>query len=328
MARPAAAASDRTEGETLRILVTGGAGFIGSHVVDRLVEAGHEVGVFDDLSTGFREFVHPSARFFEGDLADPAAVDRCVDEFRPALVSHHAAQIDVRKSVTDPVWDARVNVLGSIGLLQACTRHGVRKVIYASTGGALYGEGRQLPATEDHPVNPEAPYGASKHAVEHYLYIWKLLHGLDYTVLRYPNVYGPRQNPHGEAGVNAIFIGLMLEGRRPRIFGDGNAVRDYLYVSDVVGANLLSLERASGEILNLGTGLGTSVNDIVRELKDLLGFREDAHHDPPRPGEIQRIYLDASRAKRVLGWEPRVDFREGLRRTVEWSKRNKLPTRP
>ncbi len=311
----------------MRILVTGGAGFIGSNVADRFVELGHEVGIFDDLSSGFREFVHPRAKFYAGDLADAGAIDRCVADFHPELVNHHAAQIDVRQSVSDPLRDARVNILGSIGMLQACTRHGVRKVVYASTGGALYGEGRQLPASEDHPVNPESPYGASKHTVEHYLYLWRLLHGLDFTVLRYPNVFGPRQNPHGEAGVNAIFIGLMLEGRRPRIFGDGTAVRDYLYVSDVVEANVLALAKGSGEMLNLGTGVGTSVNDIVRELQDVIGFHEDAIHDPPRPGEVQRIYLDASRARRVLGWEPRVKFTEGLRRTVEWSRANPLPAK-
>lgn len=311
----------------MRILVTGGAGFIGSNVTDRFLAEGHEVAVFDDLSSGFREFVPAEARFFKGDLADAAAVDAAIAEFRPEVVDHHAAQIDVRKSVADPVWDARINVLGSIGLLQACTRHGVRKVIYASTGGALYGEGRTLPATEDHPINPEAPYGASKHTVEHYLYLWKLLHGLDYTVLRYPNVYGPRQNPHGEAGVNAIFIGLMLEGKRPRIFGDGEAVRDYLFVDDVVEANVLALTKGSGEMLNIGTGVGTSVNDIVRELQRITGFSEDAIHEAARAGEIQRIYLDASRAKQVLGWAPRVTFAEGLRRTVEWSRHHPLPTR-
>jgi UDP-glucose 4-epimerase len=311
----------------VRILVTGGAGFIGSNVADRFLALGHEVAVFDNLSSGFREFVSPKARFYEGDLADAAAVDRAIGDFRPDVVDHHAAQIDVRKSVVDPVFDARVNVLGSIGMMQACSKHGVRKVVYASTGGALYGEGRQLPATEDHPVNPEAPYGASKHTVEHYLYIWKLLHGLDYTVLRYPNVYGPRQNPHGEAGVNAIFIGLMLTGKRPRIFGDGTAVRDYLYVGDVVEGNVLALEKGSGEMVNLGTGVGTSVNDIVRELQAITGFTEDAIYDDARPGEVQRIYLDASRAKRVLGWTPQVTFADGLRRTVEWSKHNPLPTR-
>ncbi len=311
----------------MRILVTGGAGFIGSNVADRFVALGHEVAVFDNLSSGFREFVNPKARFYEGDLADADAVNRAVADFRPEIVDHHAAQIDVRKSVTDPVFDARVNVLGSIGLMQACTRHGVRKFVYASTGGALYGEGRQLPATEDHPVNPEAPYGASKHTVEHYLYLWKLLHGLDYTVLRYPNVYGIRQNPHGEAGVNAIFIGLMLAGKRPHIFGDGEAVRDYLYVEDVVDANVLALEKGSGEMVNIGTGVGTSVNDIVRELQKITGFAEGAIYDPARPGEVQRIYLDASKAKRVLGWAPKVTFAEGLRRTVEWSKHNPLPTK-
>jgi UDP-glucose 4-epimerase len=304
----------------VRILVTGGAGFIGSQVADRYIERGHEVAVLDDLSSGVREFVHSRARFVQADLADAAAVEACIAEFRPELVNHHAAQIDVRRSVSEPRRDAAINILGSLGLLESCTRHGVRKVIYASTGGALYGEGRRLPATEEHAVNPESPYGASKHTVEHYLYIWKLLHGLDYTVLRYPNVYGPRQNPHGEAGVNAIFIGLMLEGKRPRIFGGGEQVRDYLYVGDVVEANDRALERGSGAVLNLGTGIGTSVNDIVRELKAITGFTGEPIHEDPRPGEVQRIYLDATLARQVLGWEPRVAFRDGLRKTVEWSE--------
>jgi UDP-glucose 4-epimerase len=213
-------------------------------------------------------------------------------------------------------------------LLEACTRHGVRKLVYASTGGALYGEGRTLPAPEEHPVNPEAPYGASKHTLEHYLYIWKLLHGLDYTVLRYPNVYGPRQNPHGEAGVNAIFIGLMLEGKRPRIFGTGEQVRDYLYVSDVVEGNAIAISKGSGEIVNLGTGVGTSVLDIVRGLNRILGTNLDPILEAARPGEVQRIYLDASRAKRVLGWAPTVSFHDGLALTVEWSRTHSLPARP
>jgi UDP-glucose 4-epimerase len=304
----------------VRILVTGGAGFIGSNVADGFLARGHEVAVFDNLSTGFREFVPPSARFYEADLTDAEAVERCLAEFRPEIVDHHAAQIDVRHSVTDPVHDARINILGGLSLLMACTRHGVRKFLYASTGGALYGEGRALPATEDHPINPEAPYGASKHALEHYLYLWKLIHGLDYTVLRYPNVYGPRQNPHGEAGVNAIFIGLMLDGKRPRIFGSGEQVRDYLYVEDVVEANVIALSRGGGEMVNLGTGIGTSVNDIFRELKSILRFDGEPIYDAPRPGEVQRIYLDASRARRVLGWEPRTTFRDGLAKTVEWSR--------
>ena len=308
----------------MRILVTGGAGFIGSQVADRFVALGHDVAVLDNLSTGFRQFVPPQARFYQVDLTDAAGVERCFSEFRPEIVDHHAAQIDVRKSVADPVFDARVNIVGGIELLLACTRHGVRKLVYASTGGAVYGEGRSLPATEAHPVNPEAPYGASKHTLEHYLYLWKLLHGLDYTILRYPNVFGPRQNPHGEAGVNAIFIGLMLEGKCPRIFGTGEQLRDYLYVGDVVEANQAALTAGSGEMVNLGTGVGTSVNQIFTELKAILGFPGEPIYEAARPGEVQRIFLDASRAKQVLGWQPRISFREGLERTVEWTRQAKM----
>jgi len=311
----------------MRILVTGGAGFIASNVVDRFIELGHDVLVLDDLSSGFREFVNPRARFEHVSVTDAAAVERVFVSFRPEIVDHHAAQIDVRHSVTDPVHDASINILGGLALLEACRRHGVKKFVYASTGGAIYGEGRQLPATEDHPINPEAPYGASKHALEHYLYIAKLLHGVDYTALRYPNVYGPRQNPHGEAGVNAIFIGLMLQRKRPRIFGTGDQVRDYVFVDDVVDANVLALERASGEIANIGTGVGTSVNDIVRELNGILGTHIEPIYEAARPGEVQRIYLDATKAKRVLGWTPKTSFRDGLRRTVEWSKTNPLPVK-
>jgi UDP-glucose 4-epimerase len=262
--------------------------------------------------------VSPRAAFFEIDLRDGPAVARALAAFRPEIVNHHAAQIDVRHSVTDPVQDAMVNIVGALHMLQAAVAAGVRKIVYASTGGALYGEGRRLPADESHPVNPEAPYGASKHTLEHYLYIYRLLHDLDYTVLRYPNVFGPRQNPHGEAGVNAIFIGLMSDGRQPTIFGDGEQVRDYLYVGDVVAANVLALDRGSGEIVNLGWGKGVSVNDIFRSLKRILAFPGEPLHVEKRAGEVQRIYLDATRAREVLGWTPRIDFDEGLRRTVRW----------
>jgi len=307
----------------VRILVTGGAGFIGSTVADRFIALGHEVAVLDDLSTGFREFVPQAARFVKADVTDAQAVDRFFTEWRPEIVTHHAAQMDVRKSVDDPVHDARTNLLGGINVLLACTRHGTRKVLYASTGGALYGEGRKLPATEDHPVNPESPYGASKHSFEHYLYLWKLLHGLDYTILRYPNVYGPRQNPHGEAGVNAIFIGLMLEGKRPRIFGTGEQLRDYVFVDDIVEANVLALSKGSGEMVNIGSGVGTSVKQIFTELKSILGFAGEPIYEAPRAGEIQRIYLDATRAREILGWRPRVGFREGLEKTVAWARAEK-----
>ena len=303
----------------MRVLVTGGAGFIGSNIVDGFIARGDDVAVFDNLSSGRREFVHPKARLVVGDLLDAEAVDRCVAEFRPDLVSHHAAQIDVRKSVDDPAHDARVNVLGSLALLTSCTRHGVRKVVYASTGGALYGEAIALPVAEDHPIRPESPYGVSKFTVEQYLRVWGHVHGLDYTVLRYPNVYGPRQNPHGEAGVNAIFIGLMLEGRRPKIFGSGEAVRDYLFVDDVVEANVLAVDRASREMVNLGT-VPTSVNDIVRAVNRILGTSLEPVYEPERPGEIQRITLDARRAGTVLGWVPRTEFADGLRRTIAWHR--------
>src|SRR5258708_22640085 len=242
----------------MRMRVTGGAGFIGSNVVDRFLAQGHDVAVLDNFSTGRREKLNPGARLFEDDLMDAVAVDAAVGAFRPELVDHHAAQIDVRKSVTDPVFDARTNLLGGIGLLEACVKHDVKKVVYASTGGALYGEGKTLPATEEHPIHPESPYGVSKYAFEHYLYYYAKLYGLDTTVLRYPNVYGPRQNPHGEAGVNAIFIGLMLAGRRPKIFGDRTPVRHHLYLHDVVAANLLALAPATREVLQLRTRVRTS----------------------------------------------------------------------
>jgi UDP-glucose 4-epimerase len=302
----------------MRILVTGGAGFIGSNVADRFLALGHDVAALDNLSTGRAENLDTRVRLYESDLADPAAVDAVVKDFRPDVVDHHAAQIDVRHSVEHPAADATTNILGGIGLLEACVRHGVAKLIYASTGGALYGEGRKLPATEDHPAHPESPYGVSKFAFEHYVYCFRLLHGLDATVLRYPNVYGPRQNPHGEAGVNAIFIGLMCEGKAPTIFGDGEQVRDYVYVDDIVSANELALTKGSGETVNLGWGKGVSVNDIARQLKTILDFEGEPIHGPARAGEVQRIYLDASRAKKVLGWTPKVPFEEGLRRTVAW----------
>jgi UDP-glucose 4-epimerase len=302
----------------MRILVTGGAGFIGSHVVDRFITEGHQVAVVDDLSTGSEHLVNRQAVFYELDIRDAARLDRAVAEFQPEIIDHHAAQIDVRRSVLDPVFDAESNILGSLNLLNSAASHGVRKIVYASTGGALYGEARKLPADEDHPVNPESPYGVSKHTVEHYLYLYRLTEGIDYTILRYPNVYGPRQNPHGEAGVNAIFIGLMMEGKSPVIFGDGEQVRDYLYVRDVARANVLALGKGDQAILNLGWALGISVNDIFRALKKLLDFPGEVQYAEPRRGEVQRIYLDAERARQVLGWSPEVKFEEGLRQTIAW----------
>jgi UDP-glucose 4-epimerase len=299
-------------------LVTGGAGFIGSQVADRFLALGHDVAVLDNLSTGKERNLNAKARFFRVDLRDAVAVTSTVAEFGPEVIDHHAAQIDVRRSVEDPVFDAETNIIGALHLLRAAVVSGVRKIVYASTGGALYGEAERLPADETHPVHPLSPYGVSKFTVEHYLYLTGAQHGLDYTVLRYPNVFGPRQDPLGEAGVNAIFIGLMTAGHTPTIYGDGEQIRDYLYVDDVVEANVLALERGSGETVNLGWGRGVSVNDIFHALKSQLGFPGEATYAAKRSGEIERITLDATRARRVLGWEPRVPFEEGLRRTLEW----------
>ncbi len=300
---------------TLTILVTGGAGFIGSHVVDAFVEAGHHVAVVDDLSTGRRANLHAAATFHEVDIRSPALRD-VFDDVHPDVVSHHAAQVDVRRSVADPAYDAEVNVLGSLNLLERCREHGVAKVLYASSGGAVYGEPAYLPCDEDHPIRPLCPYGASKYVVEQYLAMYRELHGLDYTVLRYGNVYGPRQDPHGEAGVVAIFADQMLRGGTPTVNGSGEQERDFVYVGDCARANLLALERGSGGVYNLGSGQGTSVNRLFELLKAATGYQGGVVHGPPKPGETFRIFLDASRARDELGWRPQVDLREGLHRTV------------
>jgi UDP-glucose 4-epimerase len=304
----------------MKILVTGGAGFIASHVVDCYLDHGHEVVVLDNLSTGKRENLNPRARFVELDIRDREGVARLFTTERFSVVNHHAAQMDVRKSTEDPLYDAEVNVVGSLNLILNAQRTGVRKFIYISTGGAVYGEPKRLPVTETDPVNPECQYGISKHTVEHYLYLYRFLYGLAYTVLRYPNVYGPRQNPHGEAGVNAIFAGLMLDGQTPRIFGDGSQIRDYVFVRDIVEANVRALDRADGEIVNLGSERGTSVLEIFGHLQRLTGFAGQPEFAPPRAGEIQRIYLSCQKAQRLLGWTPTVDVPTGLAQTVAWMK--------
>ncbi len=303
---------------SMRILVTGGAGFIGSHVVDAMVAEGHQVAVLDDLSTGKREQVNAAAHFYQVDLRDEAGLATVFDAERPEAIAHQAAKANVRESMEKPVLYADVNVLGSLQLLEAARKHGVRKVIYASTGGAAYGEPQYLPVREDHPVNPLDPYGASKHHVEHYLYLYRQNYGLDYTILRYPNVYGPRQDPLGEAGVVAIFTGQMLTGRHPVINGTGEQERDFVFVGDIARANLLALERGSGNIYNIGTGAGTSVNQIFAALKQATGYEGPELHGPAKLGEVYKIYLDASRAQSDLGWQPTVSLQEGIRRTVEY----------
>ena len=302
----------------MKTLVTGGAGFIGSHVVDRYVRDGHEVVVLDNLVTGDKRNLNPQARFVELDIRDRKGVEKLFASERFDVVNHHAAQMDVRKSTEDPLYDAEVNILGSLNLIMSAIRHGVKRFIYVSTGGAVYGEPKRLPVEEDDPVNPECQYGISKHTVEHYLYLYRVLYELRYVVLRYPNVFGPRQTPHGEAGVIAIFANKMINGEIPTLFGDGEPLRDYVFVTDIAEANALALEHGDGEIVNLGSKKGTSVLELFEHLKKLAGFADQPKFAPLRPGEIHRIYLSGRKAKQVLGWEPAVSLEEGLRRTVEW----------
>ncbi len=299
-----------------KILVTGGAGFIGSHVGDLLIEAGHQVVVVDDLSTGFRRNVNLKAAFVELDVRSPE-LEEVFKRERPGFVCHLAAQIDVRRSLKEPLFDAATNILGSINLLECCVKHQVGKIIYASTGGAIYGNPEVLPASESCPPAPVCHYGVSKYAVEHYIRLYNHLYGLRFTVLRFPNVYGPRQNPQGEAGVCSILIGLMLDGKQPTLYGFGEPLRDYVFVGDIARAHLLALDRGDGETMNAGSGRGASVREIFDVLKDILDFDGEPILEPLRPGEVDRIYTTGDRAAEVLQWKPEIDLREGLRRTVE-----------
>ena len=302
----------------MKILVTGGAGFIGSHVVDIYIQHGHQVVIVDDLSTGRESNLNPAAAFYRLDIRDPALDDVFARE-RPDAVNHHAAQMDVRRSVAEPGFDADVNVLGSINLLECARRHKVRRLIYISTGGAVYGEPEYLPCDEAHPINPICPYGASKHTFEHYLYMYRQIYGLDYVVLRYPNVYGPRQDPNGEAGVVAIFTGQMLTGQPVVINGDGEQERDFVFVGDCARANLLALENpAASGIYNLGCGRGTTVNQIFKALKQAVGYDRQPSYGPPKAGETRRIFLNAGRIHADLGWAPSLELEDGIRQTVEY----------
>jgi UDP-glucose 4-epimerase len=303
----------------MRTLVTGGAGFIGSNLVDALVGRGDAVTVVDDLSTGRRENLEGAlgrgAALVELDIRDAEAVAETTERVAPQVIFHLAAQIDVRKSVADPAHDSRVNVEGTINVLRAALGTGVSRVVNTSTGGAIYGEGQIIPAPEEHPVAPEAPYGLSKFCAENYCALFTRLHGLSTVSLRYGNVYGPRQDPMGEAGVIAIFCGKLLDGKRATVYGDGRQTRDYVFVGDVVDANLRAAESAATGAFNVGRGVQTSVLDIVEALAaHREGFAAD--HAPERPGEVQHIALDSTRARRELGWEARMGLGEGLERTL------------
>ncbi len=303
----------------MKVLVTGGAGFIGSHVVDAFLAEGHQVAVVDDLSTGKRENVNPRATFYQVDIRSAELADVFARE-KPDVVSHQAAKANVRESMVKPILYADVNVLGSLNLLEVCRANGVGRVIYASTGGATYGEPQYLPVDENHPVNPLDPYGASKHHVEHYLHLYWLNYKLPYVALRYPNVYGPRQDPLGEAGVVAIFTGKMLKGEQCVINGTGEQERDFVYVGDVARANVLALKAEPG-IYNIGSGVGTNINTIAAELSKATGYTRPIMHGPAKLGEVWKIYLNAERARLGLGWQPTVSLADGLQRTVAWFRR-------
>ena len=300
----------------MNVLVTGGAGFIGSHLVDRFIADGHTVAAVDILATGKRANVNPQAALYEIDIRSPALA-AAFEAARPEVVFHVAAHASVSESVRDPMHDAEVNVLGTLNVLQQCAAYGVGRFVFSSTGGALYGEPERLPADEEHPVSPLSPYGASKAAAEAYVQTHCALSGIRYTILRYGNVYGPRQDPFGEAGVVAIFANAMMRGQPPTIFGDGSHERDYVYVDDVVRANVLALAQAEDGVYNIGTGEGTTVAQVFDALAGVTDYGGSPEHAAERPGDVHRIYLDVRRAERGLGWRAAVSLEEGIRCTVD-----------
>ena len=301
--------------------MTGGAGFIGSHIVDAAVAAGYDVAVIDNLSTGFEKNLNSRSAFFKADITDRVEVEKVFADFRPEYVIHHAAQIDVRRSVSDPVYDARVNIEGSINILEACRLHGARKVVYASSA-AVYGDPRYLPVDEKHPIAPSAPYGISKHTVEHYLSVYHDLYDLPYVALRYSNVYGPRQDPKGEGGVVAIFTDRLLNGEGVRIFGDGEQTRDFVFVGDIARASMLALTSSYCGIINVSSGSEISVNDLFTTMVRIHGRQVSCEHAPERPGEIRRSVLANDLAKEAIGWAPTVSLEDGLRQTFAHQARS------
>ncbi|HVH64981.1 MAG TPA: SDR family oxidoreductase [Candidatus Acidoferrum sp.] len=301
----------------MKILVTGGAGFIGSHVAGRFLAAGHEVVVLDDLSTGRIENLPAKARFYQMDLSSPW-LDELFRIERPDAVAHQAAQASVRISVDNPVFDATVNAVGTVALLQASVQHAVKRFLFASTGGAIYGDTEAIPTPEDAPAVPYSPYGAAKLAAEVYLRTFHALHGLSYAALRYANVYGPRQDPHGEAGVVAIFSQRLLAGEPARINGDGKQTRDFVYVGDVAEANLLALKSEAVGSFNVGTGVETDINRIFEAIKRLSDSPQPEEHAPAKAGEQRRSAIDASKIAKVMGWRPRTSLEDGLRETVRY----------
>lgn len=303
--------------ESTKVLVTGGAGFIGSHLVNGLLDNGYSVAVVDDLSSGQLRNLDHRATFYHAPINDQR-VKQIIQREGPEIIFHLAAQSSVRQSTLDPVADADSNVLGTIRLLDAAASEGVEKIVFSSTGGAIYGNPDTVPCNEDTPVNPLTPYALSKYVSELYLELFYRTYGLQYTILRYANVYGPGQDPNGEAGVIAIFAGLMLRGRSPNIYGDGEQERDFVYVSDIVEANLAAMYRGDGRIYNIGAGEPVTINRIYSLLQECTEFRQEPVYRPRRAGDVLKIALDYSRATGELGWEPKTPLEEGLRHSVDY----------
>jgi len=306
----------------MKILVTGGAGFIGSNVVDRLLLEGHEVVVVDNLSTGKRKNLNRKAKFAKLDIQS-SRLERVFRNERPSLVMHLAAQMDVRRSVEDPIFDAQVNILGTLNLLAQAFKYGSRKIVFSSSGGAIYGEQDVFPAPEGHPTNPLSPYGISKLTGEHYLSYYQRVSGIQFVSVRYANVYGPRQDPEGEAGVVAIFIQKMLNGEQPVINGNGRQTRDFIFVDDVVEANLMVMGQEVQGVYNVGTGVETTVNELFGTLKELMTSECQDMHGPAKKGEQNRSVIDSTKLRQELGWEPKTSLKEGLRRTVAYFRGQK-----
>ncbi|HEB13812.1 MAG TPA: NAD-dependent epimerase/dehydratase family protein [candidate division WWE3 bacterium] len=302
----------------MRTLVTGGAGFIGSHIVDALVGVGHEVSVIDNLSTGLKENVNPQAKFYKVDILDERGLERIFKKERPEAVFHLAAQIDLRQSIDEPVFDSRVNILGSLSLLECARDYKVKKFVFSSTGGAIYGEAKRIPTPESSPANPASPYGLAKLTVEKYLEIWQQLYGLEYIALRYSNVYGPRQRGGAESGVVAIFATKALKGDSIAIYGDGEQTRDYVYIEDAMGANLAALESKKSGVYNIGTSMETTVNEVFTEISNLVGSEVEATRTAAIKGELLRSALDCSKAKKDLDWEPQISLGDGLKGTLDF----------
>ena len=299
----------------MKVIVTGGAGFIGSHVVDQAIEAGHSVVVVDNLSTGVRGYVNPKAAFHQVDIGSqdiPALFER----EKPDAVCHLAAQINVTESVKNPGFDAMTNIVGTINLLESAVRNGVKRFVFSSTGGAIYGSPDKLPAGEDTVPAPLSPYATSKLATEEYIKMYARTNSLTYVILRYSNVFGPRQVPHGECGVCAVLTELMLKGKTPTLYGFGEPVRDYIYVGDVARANVLALERGDNTTMNISNGKGTTVNEIFDALKEVIGFKEEPLRKELRAGEVEKIICANDLAKKTLEWEPKTGLLEGLQNTI------------